>query len=249
MKNTDATVIKGAEAFYLEGNETGILLCHGFNGTPQSVRELGEFFHKFGFTVLALRLKGHGTNIYDMEQTKFTDWIDNIEASYLELKKSCRDIFVVGQSMGGALSLQLAAKYPELKGVITINAALHVPCYEQYRNGAGPRFIEEGKPDIKDTKAFEITYSEVPITAIAELLTLLDQTIKKLEKITCPLLVLASSQDHVVPPSDSQLIMDRAASINKKQIILENSFHVASLDFDKQNIADYTAQFIKSLEK
>lgn len=247
MRTTAANVIKGAEAFYLKGNEIGILLCHGFNGTPQSVHELGEIFHKFGFTVLALRLNGHGTNIHDMEQTKFPDWITNIEESYMELKKSCRDIFVVGQSMGGALSLQLAAKFPELKGVITINAALHVPCYEQYRNGNGPRFIEEGTPDIKDTQAFEITYNEVPTTAIAELLTLLDHTIKKLDQITCPLLVLTSSQDHVVPPTDSQLIMDRVASANKKQIMLENSYHVASLDFDKQHIADYTGDFINSL--
>ena len=185
-------VIKGAESFFLKGNEIGILLSHGFVGTPQSVRELGELMNGFGFTVYAPRLTGHGTTSYDMEKAKYTDWLSDLEKAYFKLKDCCSQIFVVGQSMGGALCLRLAAKFPEIKGVMTINAALHVPAYDQYRNGRGARFIPEDAPDIKDSNAKEITYDSVPLTAINELQKLLDETGDQLWQ------VLQSGFNHVI---------------------------------------------------
>lgn len=248
MIKMNEKVITGAEAFFLKGNETGILLSHGFVGTPQSVREVGELLNRDGgFTVLAPRLTGHGTSIYELEEAKFTDWLGDLENAYLELKETCKDVFVIGQSMGGALCLQLAAKYPEIKGVVTINAALHVPAFDEYRNAQGPRFIPEGAPDIKDTAAHEITYDSVPLSAVHELQKILDLTIQRLDKVEIPVLTLTSEEDHVVPPSDSKYIIENVSSKNKGQIILKNSYHVASLDFDKEKIAQYSNRFIEKI--
>lgn len=247
MNLTKVNVLAGAEPFFLKGNEIGILLSHGFVGTSQSVREIGEMLNRFGFTVSAPRLTGHGTSSYDMEQAKYTDWVKDLEAAYLELKDSVQEVFVVGQSMGGALCLQLAAKYPEIKGVATINAALHVPGYDALRNSSGPRFIQEGAPDIKDQTAEEITYEEVPLTAIHELQQLLDLTIEQLENVRIPVLTLTSAVDHVVPPADSVQILDSVSSKIKGQIILKNSYHVASLDYDKEKIPQYIRAFVKKI--
>ncbi len=245
MNEVKSKVIAGAEPFLFKGNGVGILLSHGFLGTPQSVRELGEWLHKFGFTVYAPRLTGHGTSIYDIEDSKYTDWLNDLEAGYLKLKETCHDVFIVGQSMGGALSLQLAAKFPDIKGAITINAALHVPAYDQYRNVFGPHFVAEGAPDIKDPQAFEITYDSVPLSAIHELQKVIELTADQLENVHTPILVLTSKSDHVVPPADSRKILREVSSTFKQQIMLENSYHVASLDFDKQIIAKSCYDFIK----
>lgn len=247
MNMTKETIMTGAEPFLLKGNKTGILLSHGFVGTPQSVREVGELLNQYGYTVLAPRLTGHGTSIYDFETAKHTDWLDDLEKAYMTLKETCEEIFIVGQSMGGALSLQLAALYPEIKGVITINAALHVPDYDKYRNASGPRFIPEGRPDIKDPNAVEITYESVPLSAIHELQNVLNKTIVQLGEVHNPVLALVSEEDHVVPPTDSEQIIAEVSSINKAQFVLKNSYHVASLDFDKKLIAYYSHVFITKI--
>src|SRR4051812_1275364 len=154
---TESNVIAGAEAIFLPGNSTGILVCHGFNGTPQSVEYLVNGFASYGYTVYAPRLKGHGTTIGEMEEATYQDWTSNLHEAYLLLKQTCRHIFVIGQSMGGALTLDLATK-EACDGVLTINAALSVPEYEALAHQLEPRCVAEGKPDVKDTQATEITY-------------------------------------------------------------------------------------------
>jgi carboxylesterase len=247
MNLTEEKVMTGAEPFLLKGNKIGILLSHGFVGTPQSVRELGEYLHRYGFTVLAPRLTGHGTSSEEMELAKYTDWLQDLEDAYLTLRETSEEVFVIGQSMGGALCLQLAAKFPEIKGVATINAALHVPAYDEFRNKRGPRFIQEGAPDIKDPNAIEVTYDAVPLTAIHELQKVLDLTINTLGNVRIPVLTLTSEEDHVVPPTDSAQILQGVSSKIKAQILLKDSYHVASLDYDKAIIAHYCHSFVEKI--
>lgn len=245
---TAAKVIPGAESFFYPGNSIGILICHGFNGTPQSVRYIGESLATKGFTVYAPRLQGHGTDEFEMETTHYQEWIQNIEAAYRKLKQTCTHVFAIGQSMGGTLVLDLATKLP-CDGILTINAALQVPEYRVYRNQSAPRFIAEGAPDIKDNNTSEITYDRVPITAINQLLSLMEHTSKHLENISCPVLLFHSPEDHVVPAHCSNQIYDSVTSHSKKLISLENSYHVASLDYDKEKIVEHAYHFIKNSSK
>jgi carboxylesterase len=240
---TAAKAISGAESFFLPGNSIGILICHGFNGTPQSVRYLGAKFAAKGFTVYAPRLKGHGTDELELEISRYQDWIQDIETAYNKLKQTCTHVFAIGQSMGGALVLDLATKVP-CDGILTINAALQVPDYEVYRNQSIPRFIPEGNPDIKDKRIEEITYEQVPSKAINQLLNLMEHTRRQLDNISCPILLFHSLEDHVVPARCSNHIYDTVASQNKELIALKNSYHVASLDYDKDKIIEHAFRFI-----
>lgn len=240
---TAAKIIPGAETFYLPGSSVGILLCHGFNGTPQSVRYLGEKLASKGLTIYAPRLKGHGINELEMEKTKYQDWIENMDKAYKKLKETCAHIFVMGQSMGGALALDLASKL-KCDGVITVNAALEVPDYEPYRHRVTPRFISEGEPDIKAKGIKEITYTQVPLTAIHQLQGIMEHSRRQLKKIRCPALIFHSPEDHVVPSHCSELIYESISSKDKELATLANSYHVASLDYDKDQIIDQTYHFI-----
>lgn len=246
---TAGKVIPGAESFFYPGNSIGILICHGFNGTPQSVRYIGESLAAKGFTVYAPRLQGHGTDEFEMETTHYQEWIQNIEAAYRKLKQTCTHIFAMGQSMGGTLVLDLATKLP-CEGIITINAALEVPEYKIYRDHSAPRFITEGAPDIKDNNTSEITYDRVPIRTINQLLKIMDHTSQQLENISCPALLFHSPEDHVVPAQcTTNQICNSIMSHSKKLIPLENSYHVASLDYDKELIIEHAYHFIKENSK
>ncbi|WP_191560205.1 alpha/beta hydrolase [Metabacillus idriensis] len=245
MSKTIFPVLPGAESFFHKGNEIGILLCHGFVGTPQSVGELGKLLADKGFTVLAPRLKGHGTHAEELETCCYLDWFEDLEKAYLKLKKVCKNVFIAGQSMGGTLAVQLAGKHKEISGVITINAALDVPGYEFYRDKTEPRFIPEGKPDIKAEGIEEITYSAVPITAVKKLLGLITFTKSKIADVECPILIFKSEEDHVVPPESSDFLFESVSSPMKQIISLTNSYHVASMDYDKEIIANQTADYIR----
>lgn len=238
-------VITGAESFYFEGNDIGILLSHGFIGTPQSVRFIGEQLAGQGFTVLAPRLKGHGTHYLDMEKCTHEDWYESLREGYLQLKARGKRVFVVGQSMGGTLALKLAAEYKDIEGVITINAALTLPAFEYLKTSSAPRFIKEGKPDIKAADVEEITYEKAPVRAIRELQQLMAETPAVIKQIQAPILCIKSFTDHVVPPENTVFIYRSVSSKNKRLITLPNSYHVASMDHDKELLAEQAARFIR----
>lgn len=238
-------VIHGAESFFFKGSSTGVLICHGFGGTPQSVRTLGERIASKGFTVYGLRLQGHGTHYEDMERSTCLDWIQSVEDAYDCLKKQTKEIFVIGQSMGGTLTLHLSSKHPDIKGIILINPAITtIPTMEAFKNKTHPRYINEGKPDIKAKDASEITYDKTPIESINQLLVLMHKTKNKLRYVTSPILAFKSKHDHVVPPENTNFIMNHVHSRFKTVIPLLNSYHVASLDNDKEFIAEKCCEFI-----
>jgi carboxylesterase len=245
LTTTNFPVLNGADSFFFKGNDVGILVSHGFAGTPQSMRYVGEKLAANGFTVLGVRLKGHGTHHEDLEQCQYEDWIHSLEEGYKKLSQHCRAIYIVGQSMGGTLALTLASKQLPINGVITINAAFQIPCYDEYKTISSPRWINEGKPDIKDPNVHEIVYEKVPLASIKELLSLTEYAKTRLSSVRCPALLLQSVEDHVVPYPNANFIYEHINSKMKTIIPLLNSYHVASMDFDKDAIVSHCVSFIQ----
>jgi carboxylesterase len=241
-------VLNGAEPFYFEGGRTGILVSHGFTGSTQSMRPLGEAYAKAGYTVCGPRLKGHGTHYEEMEQTQYSDWIASIEEGFQWLKDRCDDIFVTGLSMGGTLTLYMAEKHPEIKAIIPINAAVEISDMEGAAGLQDVRFLDAIGSDIKKPDVKELAYEKTPVKSIGEIVQLMEQVKEGLDDIQCPALIFVSSEDHVVPPDNSRLILDRISSKDKKLITMENSYHVATLDIDQQLIIDETLAFIKKYQ-
>ena len=109
-------VIKGAEEFLLEGtNNKGVLLIHGYTGTPAEMRLLGDHLHQEGYTVLGVLLPGHGTKPENLNETKWQDWYAAAEEGFKRLEESCSEVMVAGLSMGGLLAIKVAAELPVSK--------------------------------------------------------------------------------------------------------------------------------------
>jgi carboxylesterase len=63
----ELAIMLGAESFFFPAGETGCLLIHGFNGSPDGVRQMGERLAAAEITALGVRLHGHGTDIAEMD--------------------------------------------------------------------------------------------------------------------------------------------------------------------------------------
>lgn len=237
-------VLAGAEPFYFEGNRVGILVSHGFTGSTQSMRPLGEAYTKAGYTVCGPRLLGHGTHHEDMEETTYQEWIASVEEGYAWLKERCDILFVTGLSMGGTLTLYMAENHPEIRGIIPINAAIEIPDMAAVQNLKEVRFLDAIGSDIKNPEVTELAYEKTPVRSIKEIVELMKLVKADLGKIACPALIFVSEEDHVVPPENAEFIYEQIASDDKHLVHLKNSYHVATLDFDQQVIIDKTLHFI-----
>jgi carboxylesterase len=107
-------IIPTAEPFFFPGSgqngKTGCLVQHGFTGTPKEVRWLGEYLNRQGYTVCGMRLAGHATQPEDMIRSRYPDWLASVEDGYNLLRSSCDQVFLLGLSMGGILSLISATR-------------------------------------------------------------------------------------------------------------------------------------------
>ena len=243
-------ILTGAEPFYAENGKVGVLISHGYTGNPQSMRYYAEGLAKAGFTVALPRLKGHGTTPADMATSTASDWIRDLEQAMAWLQERCDTLFVTGLSMGGTLTLYLAGQYPGVfKGIIPINALIssnnpNLASLVYMVNG--PVEVQGIGSDIKAPDVKELAYPVVPVPTLKELFALTKVTDDLLPRIACPALIMVSREDHVVPPMNAEHILQKLSSQDKQIVWLENSYHVATLDNDKDLIVQKSIDFMNT---
>jgi carboxylesterase len=242
-------ILTGAEPFSQDGSDVGVLLCHGFTGTPQSMRPWGEFLADRGYTVRIPLLPGHGTTWQEMNATTWQDWYGCVDSSFRELHQTCERVVVGGLSMGGALSLQLAQEHgPRISGLVLVNPAVK---FDDPRNRLLPVLkhvlgsVDAIGNDVKKPGVTELAYSRTPLKAAHSQMVAWKSVIRDLPEVTQPVLLLRSTQDHVVPASSSALVLSRISSRDVTETLLEDSYHVATIDNDAPRIFDESAKFIE----
>ena len=241
-------VLPGAEPFRHEGGEAGVLLCHGFTGSPQSLRPGAQYLSEHGLTVSLPLLPGHGTRWQDMALTGWQDWYAEVDRELRALSERCSSVFVAGLSMGGTLALRLAAKHGDaVSGVVVVNPANRMHGLAPYALPVARHFVRTAPgiaSDIAKEGSVELGYDKVPLHAAHSLRTFFRQVDGELPQVTQPLLVLRSAQDHVVPAADSARVLSRVSSTDVTEIVLEQSYHVATLDHDAERMFDESLAFI-----
>ena len=248
---TNETIMPGAEPFFFPGNDIGVLVCHGFTGTTQSMRYLGQQLGAAGYTVIGPRLKGHGTSPQDLACTTASDWIASVDEALAELRGTCAQVYMVGLSMGGMLTLYSAAKHAGvIRGAIAINAPVQIssPDLAGLALSAGmPEMIPGVGSDIKAPGVRELAYEQLPVAVIKQIYALAAVTHDLLPLIKCPTLVMQSREDHLVKPDNAARILQSLGSNRAELLWLENSYHVATIDNDKDLICRSAAAFIRSI--
>ncbi len=239
-------LVPGAEPWSADGGPVGALVLHGFTGNPGSVRGLAESLAAEGFTVDLPLLPGHGTTVDDMIPTGWNDWLTHAEARYQALAERCDQVVVVGLSMGGGLAAWLGSEHPEIAGLVCINAVVSVPegmrsAVQEVLASGADRFAGIGS-DIADPDVQESAYAETPLAPLLTMFDAADTLGDRLSRITSPLLVVTSPQDHVVPPVNSDLLATQASG-PVERLVCDRSYHVVTLDYDKDLVLAATVDF------
>jgi carboxylesterase len=243
-------VIPGAESYFHRGNGTGVLLCHGFTGSPASLRPWAEHLAGAGLTVSVPRLPGHGTTWQEMARTRWEDWYAEADRGYEELRGQTSEIFVMGLSMGACLALRMAElRGPGVSGLVLVNPSV-APDTKLFLLAPVLKLVVPSLPgiasDIKKEGVTELGYTRVPVRAAATLPALWRLTQSRLSAVTQPVLIYRSTVDHVVGPASMQVLQ---AALPAAQLTVRecpDSYHVATLDNDAPAIFAGSLDFVRA---
>ena len=246
-------LLPGAQPFRHDGGPIGALLCHGFTGTPQSLRPWAEHLAAADVTVRLPRLPGHGTTVAEANLTTWPDWYAELDRNLLELRGQCDQVFVMGLSMGGTLAIRLAEEHgDEITGLVLVNPSLLTKRPDRFLLPALRLVVPSWAgiaSDIKKPGEVELAYDRIPMKAAYSLSKLWVTTRADLAKVTQPILIYRSAEDHVVEPDSSALLRQRVASSDVREVVLENSYHVATLDNDAPVIFEGSVEFVRRLAR
>jgi carboxylesterase len=238
-------------SFFLEGGRVDVLLIHGFTGSPPEMRLVGDYLHQRGLTVSGPRLPGHGTKLEDMNRCRWADWTDHTASALAELQDGCDILFVGGLSMGALLALHLAARRPEIAGVMLYAPAIFVR--HRFRSLIPlAKYVTSHMPKSKhsdyhdpEAQSRVWSYDDYPVRAAHELLKLTSSVKRLLPQVTQPLLIIHSSDDQTAHPDSAQFVYERVGSTDKDLLMLHDSGHVITVDAEWQQVAEKSYRFIK----
>jgi carboxylesterase len=246
-----AEIKPGCEPWSCTGSgvngDIGILLVHGFTGSPASMRPLAEDLGERGFSIELPRMPGHGTHVKDLLKVSWQDLAREVVTSFERLRARTQSVVVLGLSVGGLMTLRLAqTRGDDLAGIVVVNPFLNV---------ANPalkllpllKLVVPTFPgvinDIAKPGMDEVGYEKIPLRALASTIQLWPQVRADLPKLQLPTLLFSSREDHVVGTHGSEYIAEHIGSDDFQHVWLERSYHVATLDYDYPEILEGTAAF------
>lgn len=241
-------LLDGAGPIHISGGPVGVLAVHGFTSTPRGLRPLCDGLGAAGYTVSAPRLPGHGTSLSECNRTTWEDWYAEVARSFDELRATCDQVVVFGFSMGGTLSLRLAEQRgDQLAGLVLLNASVFTTRPDRHLLPLLARVVPAWPGianDIKKPDVEEQAYDKIPVKAAYSLSQLWSLVKPDLGKISQPVLVFTSLDDHVVEPENSDYILEHINSVDRHQVVLPDSYHVALLDNDSATVIGDTVDFV-----
>jgi carboxylesterase len=233
--------------FAADGGQVGVLVLHGFTGSPQTVRPWAEHLAAAGLTVRAPLLAGHGAGWRELSATGWTDWFASAEQAFADISARCEQVFVAGISMGGCLAFRLAeTKRDAISGLVVVNPSLAgdnplIPFTPVLKYLI--RSIPSIGGDIKKPGAQESAAKKTPVASVSTLPKMWKTTVAELASVTQPVLVYRSTVDHVVGPASMKVLTSALPGAEVR--LLADSYHVATLDNDAPEIFDGTLAFVQ----
>ncbi|MFN8412115.1 MAG: alpha/beta fold hydrolase [Anaerolineales bacterium] len=253
-------IIPTTEPFFFPGGRTGVLLTHGFTGTPKEMRWMGEYLNKQGLTCLGIRLNGHATHPEDMRRSHWTDWTASVEDGYHLLSGSVDRIYLVGLSMGGVLSLLMSTKFAErVAGVVAISTPYQLPndyplwllkLYSLFVKDA-PKSNEVPGASWFDKEAFasHISYPKNPLSSVAQLKLLLNEMQNALPELRKPVMLIHSKDDpYVLPENMEKIYAGLVNATDKTKLYVTGSGHVVTRDAARGQVFETALEFIRRVE-
>jgi carboxylesterase len=228
----------------------GVLVVHGFTGSPFSVRAVADAMVTARYDVELPRLPGHGTTVDDMVTTRWSDWSDEVAAARQRLERRVDRLVLVGQSLGATLILASALDDPKVDGIVCVNALTRPRSAEEL--DMIDDLLEDGfevapgtGSDIADPDSHDVTYEGTPLAPIRSLVVDgVAPVSERFGELTMPLRLFSSRVDHVVDPADGDHLAT-AWGGPVERTWLERSFHNALRDYDRGVVAEGAVEFVR----
>ena len=248
---SEPSVRPGCEPFAFEGGPLGIVMVHGFTGSPASMRPMGEWFAEQGLSVTGVRLPGHGTSVEDLRGRAWTEWFDEVVAATVAMRERSRIVVVLAKSMGGALAVHLAATRPgDVDGLVLCSP--YVFDIRLLTLPFGRLFLKQVKGignDIARPGQDEKAYDVLPVEGLATMFRLLQFARAELPRVRTPTLVFEPGEDHAIPRSNPRKVHAALGSTRKELIRCPRSFHVITLDHDAELVRERVRAFALELDE
>jgi carboxylesterase len=230
------------------GRSIGVLLVHGYTGSPASIKPWARALAEQGYAAEVPLLPGHGTRWQDLNKVTWRQWYSEAEAGFDRLRESCDAVVVGGLSMGGAVALRLAEERDDqIAGIVLVNPFLSSIRTElqllpviKYVLPALRGIVN----DIRKPDQDEHGYDRLPLKGLAEVTSMWKTVVPDLGRVTQPLLYFRSNNDHVIDPSSAATVLHGVSSKDVEERVLNDSYHVATLDNDAERIFAESAEFI-----
>ncbi|MCW5952466.1 MAG: alpha/beta fold hydrolase [Propionibacteriaceae bacterium] len=240
-------VAQHARPLHLGQGRIAVLFLHGFNSSPHALREWAQLTADAGYRVALPRLPGHGTHWRELNATRWRDWYHCAEREFLALADTCDQVFIAGHSMGATLALRLASQHPaRVAGLTLVNPALLL--YGSQRlvllaSGVVPT-VPSRAHDISRPGSQRHGYDHTPLAPAVSMFRMFADVRASLDLIHCPTLIFRSTADHVVPGRSTDYLQTHLSSDEIVVRDLPRSYHVATLDYDRDLIFAETLAFI-----
>ena len=227
--------------FFFEGGGVGCLLVHGFSGSPPEMRPMGEYLAAKGLTVVGVRLAGHGTTPEDMARTGWRDWVGSAEEGLRELQRRCERVFVAGLSMGGLITLHLAAHH-SVPGIVVMSAPAYIADWRFRFLPLAQYFVRWVTPNIEsdltvpEAENRYFSYDNLPTCCVASLGELLSLVRNELPQVKVPTLVMQGGKDHHIPSDSARIIFEGLGTEEKETVWWLNSGHAITIDSEREAV-------------
>ena len=216
---------------------------------------MGEYLHQQGHTCLGIRLAGHATQPEDMVRSRWTDWTASVEDGYNLLCGLSEDIFLVGLSMGGILSLLMSTRL-KVKGVIAMSTPSRLPTDYPIRLLTFLSLFIRYRPKTKeppgsgwfDKAAYKdhIAYRKNPVRSTAELKKLILEMRAALPRVAVPVLLMHSRDENYILPDNLEYIYEGLVNApDKTKLYITGSGHVLPRDAGREQVFRSAAEFIQ----
>ena len=243
--------LEGAEPFFLPGGRHGVLLIHGFTGLPAELRLMGEYLNERGFTVLAIRLAGHGTTVEDLSRMEHEDWMDSVRDGFSILSGACERISVVGHSMGAVFALLLSIE-AEIAHVVSLGAPImiapeqgieHLPT----REACIDRYVPKARRKLTNVPpGANNTYRRMPLVSIHEMMDVIAVLCAQIADVDAPLLIVHGARDHTADPRSADYLYENVRSSRREKFILPDAGHLLPLDTEvREHVFARTVEFLR----
>jgi len=252
-------ILPGADSYFLKGGKTGCILTHGFTCTPEEMRSLADYLVARGFSVYGVRLSGHGTQPKDLANVTWQNWLEDIKKAYRDVKKKCDNVFLMGQSLGGMLSI-MAAGVLEVDGVV----ALSTP-YLNYTNKdlLSHIFLDWTRPmihkvGVKEHPDWGIrrekdypAYAAYPQQVFRQIYALSIALKETLPFVKAPVLLMQSKKDDTIPSNSMTRFQKRLKNAEVETVLLEGFGHGITMDPKRDEAFKFIIEFLnaKSIQK